>query len=669
MRWRRMNLPRFVAVGVVALSYGVALAGERLPIDHFTRQPDMWGTRLSPDGSKISYLADVHGQTRMHVYTIETGKTIRVNPGDSPLPQGGRKEVGWVEWVGNERLMVVTMVDDAVFGAVAMDMNGQRVRAISGLEEGVYHLSGMSFAREILYKFFDKDQNVLMLDRRGDRPGLASYRGDVKRVSMLTGASKTVAKNPGEVGAWGVDAKGQVRLGILTHGDLSGAIYREHDGAPWRTLLPLTDRSGSFRPVGFDGPNNRVLVAGLTPEKRWTLMPMDLASGEIGEPLLSDPVYDILPQRYVPRFDGLSLCAPVFSRAKDSLLGIRYYTDAPRVKWFDREMGAIQAAVDKALPDTLNILVDMSVDGRKQLWLGFSDQNPGTYLHLDLDKKSLKPVGSRMTWLDPKKMAQTLAVKYAARDGLTIHGFLSVPVGHQPKDLPLVVMPHGGPWVRDVWGYDPLVQLLASRGYAVLQMNYRGSPGYGEELFRAARREIGRKIQDDIEDGTRWAIAAGVADPKRIAIMGASYGGYSALFALGKSADLYRCGISINGVTDWLDLMDRRRNDPDYKSANAYWRREIGDRDDDEELLRDVSPANFADAIKAPVLIVQGKEDRTVPPGQARLMIRALEKAGHAAESLFVPDEGHGFAHPRARLSVYTTLVAFLEKHLGPGVE
>jgi dipeptidyl aminopeptidase/acylaminoacyl peptidase len=242
-------------------------------------------------------------------------------------------------------------------------------------------------------------------------------------------------------------------------------------------------------------------------------------------------------------------------------------------------------------------------------------------------------------------------------------------VGHQPQGLPLVIMPHGGPWVRDVWGYNPMVQLLANRGYAVLQMNYRGSTGYGDELYQQARREIGGKIQDDIEDATRWAIAAGVADPKRVAIMGGSYGGYSALFGLGRNPELYRCGISIAGVTDWPAIYEDS-DVAESKSATRYWREQIGDPAKDKDLarLRAVSPVYFADKITAPVLIIQGKDDPRVPQDQAKRMIAALEKEGRKPESLFLGGIGHSHGQPKDRVKIYNQVVAFLERNLGPGV-
>jgi len=302
------------------------------------------------------------------------------------------------------------------------------------------------------------------------------------------------------------------------------------------------------------------------------------------------------------------------------------------------------------------------------LWFTYSDQNPGEYYLADTEKHTFNLVARRMSWIKPPQMAPMLTVKYQARDGLLIHGFLTVPVGHERKNLPLVVMPHGGPWVRDVWGYDPLVQLLANRGYAVLQMNYRGSPGYGEELYANARRQIGRQIQDDIEDATRWAIKAGVADAQRIAIFGGSYGGYSALFALGHNPELYRCGISFAGVTDWPAIYSNS-DATEYKESRRYWRDQIGDPDTDGEFLKEISPVNFADRIGAPVLLIQGREDHRVPPDQARRMIAALEKVGRKPESLFVAGVGHSLGREKNRIEIFKSITAFLEKQLGPGVE
>jgi dipeptidyl aminopeptidase/acylaminoacyl peptidase len=656
-------------VGWFFLTLATAWAVERLPIEDFARQPDTSRARLSPDGKSLAFLRDYGTQSMLLVADVDTNKIVRIKFREAALANHARKEVAAFSWIGNERLLVTTSVWDKFYGVLAVDRDGRRYEPISGYEDDKVLWQGHRlFAREVIHRFFDEDQTLLMLDRHEDSPGKVN-RPDVLRVKTLEGLASVAVKNPGEVSQWGVDNQGVVRLGILSHGDLSGAIYRGSAQSPWRTLLPLKNRVGKLQVLGFDSAHNQVFVAALTTHRRWSVFSLDPATGSLGEPLLADAEYDVAPTHFIPTVDGLALTAPVFSGNDEKLVGLRYYTDAPRVKWFDGKFSAYQQAVDRALPDTVNLCADISLDGKRMLWFGYSDQNPGGYYLLDAEKHTFKLLAARMSWIKPAQMAPMLAIKYAARDGQTIHGYLTVPVGHEPKHLPLVVMPHGGPWVRDTWGFDPLVQLLANRGYAVLQMNYRGSPGYGEDLYLEARRQIGLKIQDDIEDATRWAIAAGVANPGRIAIFGGSYGGYSALFALGHNPELYRCGISLAGVTDWPAIFDDRRSEPEYKQAYRYWTEQIGNPDTDHEFLRRISPVSFADQIAAPVLIIQGKDDRTVPPEQAKLMIAALKKAGRAPESLFVAHQGHNLANARGRLEIFKRVAAFLEKTLGPGVK
>jgi dipeptidyl aminopeptidase/acylaminoacyl peptidase len=663
--------------GLFATLLAAAPAVERLPVEHFTREPAANRAQLSPDGKRMAFLRAHLGKPTLHFLDLEKNKVSRLDMGEATLANDAVKSVGDFRWIGNERLVVTTIVyDNALYGVTATNWDGAQNVPISGLEdttmriqsavEGMMTLEARSRLRETIHVFNDKDQNILMLDRH-ETGGGSPNRPDIMRVDTLTGRTMLEVKNPGEVARWGLDFDGVARLGILTHGELSGAIYRENEKAPWRTILPLENRRGSLRPLGFDAAGQRMLVAGLNPENRWAVIPLDPATGTLGQPLLSDPVYDIVPEG-LANAAGIGLVSTIFSRKKRTLAGIRYYMEAPRVKWFDRDYAGSQVSVDRALPDTVNLLVAISDDEKRMLWYAGSDRNPGEYFILDLDKRKLNLVATRMPWLKPELMAPMLSVKYNARDGLVIHGYLTVPAGHKPDEkLPLVVMPHGGPWARDVWGFDPLVQLLANRGYAVLQMNYRGSTGYGEELHRKARRQIGREIQDDIEDATRWAIAAGVADPKRIAIMGGSYGGYSTLFGLGHNPDLYRCGISLFGVTDWLAFFEDS-DIAEYKSAKRYWREQLGDPVKDHYDLKTISPVNFADKITAPVLIIQGREDQRVPPDQAKRMIAALGKAGRKPESLFIAKLGHNYGTETQRKEIFTAIVSFLEKHLGPGV-
>lgn len=644
-----------------------ALALERLPVEDFAREPETTGARLAPDGRHYAFLRDDRGKTLLHVADVEGKGITRLRLDPAALMENAAKEVATFTWVNADRLLVTTTVWDTLYGVMATDRDGARTVPISGYEDERIQLQGgRLFAREVIHRSFDANGTVLMLDRHEGGPG-SRHRPDVVQVDTRSGLALTVVKNPGEVAHWGADFDGVVRFGLLTHGDLSGAIYRPDAKSDWQTILPLANRRGHLRIVGFDAANSRILVAMLNPERRWAIYPLDPVTARIGDALLSDPVYDIVPDRGITGAGGVELVGAVFSRRKQALAGVRHYAESLRVKWLDPEYAALQVAVDRALPDTVNLLVDESLDGQQFLWFGFSDRDPGAYYLFDRGKRSFRRMATRMSWIKPAQMAPMLAVKYPARDGLVIHGYLTVPAGHEPKQLPLVVFPHGGPWARDVWGFNPLVQLLANRGYAVLQMNYRGSTGYGDELFRSARRQIGGQIETDIEDGTRWAIAAGIADPRRVAILGTSYGGYSALFALGRSPELYRCGVSIAGVTDWLAIY----TDSDaatYKEARRHWREQIGDPETDQDRLRAISPVNFADRIAAPVLIVQGRQDKRVPLDQARRMVTALERAGRKPESLFVGGMAHSLAPEAKRREVFQAVVTFLERELGPGV-
>jgi dipeptidyl aminopeptidase/acylaminoacyl peptidase len=261
-------------------------------------------------------------------------------------------------------------------------------------------------------------------------------------------------------------------------------------------------------------------------------------------------------------------------------------------------------------------------------------------------------------------MAPMKPVEYAARDGLLIRGYLTLPLGRETGNLPLVMLLHDGPRQRDVWGFDPLVQLLANRGCAVLQINYRGSVGYGKEFSLKGGDGQCEASQQDIEDATRWAIASKIADPKHIAIMGVGFGGNAVLYALGKNPELYSCGVSIGGVSDWAAIFTSQ-DDPEDKFARSHWLSVWGDSGKLQEALNALSVVNTAGRIFSPLLVIHGRQDRVVPLGQAKRLVAAMERAGRKVDSLFIPNEGHEFCTESGRLAEYKAIEAFLAKHLG----
>lgn len=638
---------------------------EFVPVEKFTQSENFSRARLSPDGKFIACLQDVEGDQMLLIVNLDTNKSIRVKPGYTV--NGFRKEVDSFRWISDRRVSFVTTVWDgqAMTGVSAVDCDGKRWKAYSGPDVNPYNEFPLH-AAEVIHSFEDEDQSVLMIDR-GSNSGSDVVYPDVIRVSTLNQSVKTVVKNPGNVVGWVPDREGVIRLGITRSGLSHGVNYRENEQAKWRQLPRLDEAQGKFTPLGFDYTGKRLIVAATNAQKRRAVYYYDLEAGKLGEEIASDEQFDIIPENGSPTLDGVYLTSPVGSDLVENIIGIRYITDGPRQQWFDPGLASLQAGIDRLLPDTVNLIISRSRSERRFLILAFSDRDPGSYYLLDMqaEKPSLTLLGRRFKDFPVRAMVPVYPIKYRSRDGETIHGYLTLPAGDKKTGLPLVVLPHGGPTVRDVWECDPLVQFLANRGYAVLQMNYRGSPGYGTEFYEKGKREIGRGMQDDVEDGTRWAIAKQWADPARIAILGASYGGYSALFALGHNPELYRCGVSIAGVTDWTDIIKERKGE-EYKYAYLHFREWIGDPKHDSGFLASISPVNFAAKITAPVLIVQGKDDRTVPPKQARKMVDALEKTGHPPQTLYFSNEGHSFTKEKNRTKLFLEIEKFLAKNLAP---
>lgn len=662
-----MKLSKGGALAAYCIIFLFWARAEPIPVEDFAKSPLFSNLRMSPDGEYIAFLHEDAGRTLLYLNDILMKKRMaRIEPG-SVAGMSVRKEISDYRWITNKRLAFTTTVWDLYWlGVSAVDRDGRNWKALSGAEADPFG-SRTLMAREIIHSFYDEKAHVLMLDHR-DSSGSEVLYPHVIDVNTLSGTHEQVVKNPGNVIAWSADRSGVVRLGITATGTKFGVIYRDTADQPWQTLFTSDDERGPITPLGFDHSNKKIFVRALSEKKRGAVFLIKPGQKDLGQPIFEDPEFDVIPDSgVVPAVDGIPMYQLIFSRRKQALVGIRYLTEGPRMKWLDDEFRGYQGAIDQALPGMVNVFTSRTEDDGKIMVLSFSDVEPGRYYLFNVRDHTLGLVGARMPWLKSEEMAPMHLVTYQARDGLKIHGYLTLPLGHPPKNLPLIVLPHGGPWARDVWQFDPLVQFLANRGYAVFQMNYRGSVGYGQEFSAIARREIGRGIQNDIEDGTRWVIAQRIADPARIAIMGASYGGYSTLFALGKTPELYCCGISIAGVSDWLSII-KGKTDEEYRLAYQYWVEQIGDPKEDHAFLQSISPVNFAGKIVAPVFIIQGKDDQVVPPKQAKLMIAALEKAGHKPEKLFLSDDGHGLTSQKARIEGFKRIELFLRAHLGPGV-
>lgn len=651
-----MNL-KSLAIGFAALCLS-ARAADLIPIEDFARNPSQSNLQLSFDGRYCASLRAVNGRNVIEFMDLTLGsvRTFDLGHVASRLPGGEQRTISSYRWLGSKRILA--SVTD---GIIAVDRDGGDFRPISG---GVVALSTnitLSTSREMLFLdrafyVFQDDVHALMQSHPWSGSGPALHP-DVIDMDTGTGTSETVVKNPGEVISWVADQKGVVRAGIRQKSvKNANVIYREDKKSPWRELVELSN-DGLEPPAlyGLSPDGQALFVAAPNPSGYRALYRCDLATGSLGEPLFELPGYDAVGNA-------------VWADYKQELLGLVYMTDGPHIKCFDEEFARTMAEIDSLLPNNFNRPVSIADNGKRILVSSGSDRNPGAFYLYSTDTKKLDPIVRTRPWLKPEQMASMNPIVYTARDGLEIHGYLTIPLGQKPRNLPLIILPHDLPFgrgARDQWSFQPFVQMLASRGYAVLQMNYRGSSGYGQSFLKRGNRELAGAIQRDIEDATWWAIAKKVADPKRIAIIGDNrFGGFFALHALSQNPDLYCCGISMFGIVDWFEPYRnlRGRDSTLFRESLA---RMTGDPETEKERLEAISPMNFADKITTPVLLIHHETDLYVSSRVVRKMAAVSEKSGGKPEVL-ITNYGANIEE-RNRIERYKAIEAFLAKYLGPG--
>jgi dipeptidyl aminopeptidase/acylaminoacyl peptidase len=643
------------AVGVVlALAVSPWLRADRLPVRTFVKGPAYWVPRLSPDGKSLgflSYVGDEDGSFELFVRDLASGSIARMRaPASDRITQNLAMTNFF--WVNDHRLVFTPNF----FGtAGAVDADGSHWRGLTGAY--VTNLLVPMFASEVLHVFGGDSDSVLMLQRTE----VNFTHPSVLEVNTVTGNTGVVADDSAGVTDWVADQEGNVRIGVKFDGADTSVIYRDNDQAGWRRLPDFDFHGQGSHPLAIDFDGKTAYVAGITPYGTWGIFSYDLSTSTRGPLVFADPTYDVINPN-----DFAAHAALVFSKAKRRLVGVIYTAEYTKTAWLDRDMASVQATLDRVLPGAANTVINGSSDDTRFLVQSWSDRHPGVFYIFDRRTGQLRKIFNSESWVNPSLMARMLPVKYKARDGLTIHGYLTVPRGAARRNLPLVVMPHGGPWVRDVLSYDPLVQFIANLGYAVLQVNYRGSPGYGEAFSEAGHRQIGKAVQNDITDGVLWAIQAGIADPRRVAILGISYGGYSAEWALANTPGLYRCGVAISGVSDWLSIINERDRREDERAAYRYWKEQIGDPETDEATLREISPINRVDRIRAPLFVVHSSHDPVVPVDQARRLVSALKERGLSYEEMFTSDPGHGYQcfGWKNRIALFSRIQAFLDRNM-----
>jgi dipeptidyl aminopeptidase/acylaminoacyl peptidase len=351
-----------------------------------------------------------------------------------------------------------------------------------------------------------------------------------------------------------------------------------------------------------------------------------------------------------------------YSRKRKVITHVSYITWKDEKKFFDPVTESLFKTLSKKLPNYEITISDYDRDENLFIVLASNDRSRGCYYLFNSKSNDLTKLAELAPWLKASDLAEQKPISYKSRDGFTIQGYLTLPKGKEPKNLPVIVNPHGGPWSRDIWAFKSEVQFLANRGYAVFQMNFRGSTGYGKKFWEASFKQWGRKMQDDITDGAQWLIKEGIADPKRIAIYGGSYGGYATLAGLTFTPDLYACGIDYVGVSNMFTFM--KTIPPYWKPRLETYFQMVGHPEKDRALFEEISPALHTDKIKAPLFIAQGAKDPRVNIEESNQMVAALKKRGIEVPYLVKENEGHGFRNEENRIEFYEKMEAFLDQHL-----
>lgn len=609
-----------------------------LPMKDFFRNFETTRFAISPDGTKLAFMKPWQQRMNIFVRDLSTGKETQVTH------ESVDSITGYL-WKGSDTILF--------FKDSGGDENDHlwRVSVASG---NALDLTPFPAVKAALTDDLKDDPDHILLELNKRDPRVF----DVYRCNVKTGQLDPAAENPGDVVDWLSDHKGNIRVAVRSDGLTSELLYRQDESKPFEKLLSA-DFKNTLTPLMFSYDNKNIYMLttlGTSDGKEHdtaALYVYDPEQRRFGAELFSHPDVDV---------SGL-----LASRKRKTITAAEYYTDKGHLHFFTAEDKQLYDRLKALLPD-MEILVTGYDDAENNLILRtMNDRTPGAYYLYEKRTDHLQKLADVAPWIAPGQMAAMQPVTFTSRDNLTIHGYLTLPVGVPARNLPLIVLPHGGPQARDVWGFDREVQFLANRGAAVLQVNYRGSTGYGKRFTQAGFKQWGRKMQDDLTDGVRWLIAQGIADPKRVAIYGGSYGGYAALAGLAFTPDLYACGVSYVGPSNLFTLLE---------TLPPYWEPErlreyevIGDPEKDKDLLTAVSPIFHADNIKAPLFVAQGANDPRVNKAESEQIVAAVRRLGKDVVYMLKDNEGHGFQKEENRFDFYREMEAFFGKHLGLATE
>ena len=609
----------------------VPMTAKQIPLEDFFKNPEKSRYQISPDGKYYSFLGPY--EKRMNIFVQERGKDEAIR-----LTSETDRDIAGYFWPNNEQILYLKDDGgDENYKLYGVNIDGSNPVCFTDFED---------VRTQIIDDLEDIPNEVIIgLNKRNPQVF------DPYRLNLNTGEMEMLAENPGNIQGWMFDHDGKLRVAFaIVDGVNTSILYRETEQDEWKDVL-TTSFKDNMSPQFFTFDNKNVIGTSNLERDKDVVVEFDIANGKEVKVLYENPDYDISSVHY--------------SRKRKVITSASYTSWKRERHFFDKETKELFKRLNKDLGDYELGISGYNKDETVYIVRTYSDRSLGAYYIYDKNTDKIEKIVDVSPWIDENEMASATPIKYQSRDGLTIHGYLTLPKGYTmetAENLPVVVNPHGGPWYRDGWGFNPEIQFLANRGYAVFQMNFRGSTGYGKSFWEASFKKWGLEMQDDITDGTNWLIEKGIADPERIAIYGGSYGGYATLMGLVKEPDLYAAGVDYVGVSNMFTFM--KTIPPYWKPMLDMFYEMIGDPKADSLLLRQVSPVFHVDKIVAPLFIAQGRNDPRVNVDEADQMVEAMKTRGVEVEYLVKDDEGHGFHNEENRFDFYRAMEAFLESHL-----
>ncbi len=606
----------------------------QIDMKDFFKNPEKASFRISPDGNYMSWRAPWKNRMNIFVQQMGGGEPVQVT-------HDTIRDIGGYFWKGDRIVYSRDINGDENFIVFSAAIDGSDAKALTP-EQGV-----RAGTMDDLHGVAGMEQSIIIQMNQRNPQVFDPYL-----CNIATGELKPLYDNSKEnFEGWVTDHNGVIRMATKTDGTDQVVYYRATEKDPFTEYM-RTGYKDSWNPLMFTFDNANLIVShNLDGRDKTAIVEWDLAGKKETKLIFENKDYDVSNIDYSRKRQVLTMVTWTGSKEERHILDDQtkalYEKLAPKFEGYEYWIYGENDNEDKFM-----------------VWAG-SDRQPGKYYFYDSTTDKLEMVAELRPWIKEEQMAEMKPITYTTRDGLTIHGYLSLPVGREAKNLPVVVNPHGGPWARDGWGFNPEVQMLANRGYAVLQMNFRGSTGYGREFWTKSFKQWGKTMQDDITDGVEWLKKEGIADPERIAIYGGSYGGYATLAGITYTPELYACAVDYVGVSNMFTFMNTVP--PYWEPFKKMMYEMVGDPKADSLLLRDASPVFFVDRIKCPLFIAQGATDPRVNKDESDQVVEALKARGVEVQYLVKDNEGHGFRNEENRFEFYDAMQKFLDAHIGSG--